>query len=373
MNEKKNLTIKETFALAVKNQQKNNIQVAENLYKEILKISPNHTDAHNNLGIILLQLEKLREAKSFFQKATQINPNYVSAHNNLGAVFYETGELQKAISCYEKAIQINPNYAEAHNNLGAIFRKLGEHQKAISCYEKAIQINPNYAAAYNNIGNAYIKLEDYGKAIEYCNIALTKAKSFEKEKYYLSLENSKKELERKNILNLINNNSICAEIGVNEGEFSEKILKQLPKELHLVDSWLRGGMHKISNNKTSVLSQENMDQIHKSVKKKFTNKKNVYVHKLSSLEASKLFNKNYFDFVYIDASHSYEDVKLDLETWFPKIKKDGLLTGDDYYEPSKFSFTYGYGVIKAVDEFVKKNALDENFYTKGTQYIIQKN
>ena len=339
MNEKKNLTIKETFALAVKNQQKNNIQVAENLYKEILKISPNHTDAHNNLGIILLQLEKLREAKSFFQKATQINPNYVSAHNNLGAVFYETGELQKAISCYEKAIQINPNYA----------------------------------AAYNNIGNAYIKLEDYGKAIEYCNIALTKAKSFEKEKYYLSLENSKKELERKNILNLINNNSICAEIGVNEGEFSEKILKQLPKELHLVDSWLRGGMHKISNNKTSVLSQENMDQIHKSVKKKFTNKKNVYVHKLSSLEASKLFNKNYFDFVYIDASHSYEDVKLDLETWFPKIKKDGLLTGDDYYEPSKFSFTYGYGVIKAVDEFVKKNALDENFYTKGTQYIIQKN
>ena len=130
---------------------------------------------------------------------------------------------------------------------------------------------------------------------------------------------------------------------------------------------------KISNNKTSILSQENMDQIHRSVKKKFTNDKNVYVHKLSSLEASKLFNKNYFDFVYIDASHSYEDVKLDLETWFPKIKKDGLLTGDDYYEPSKFSFTYGYGVIKAVDEFVKKNALDENFYTKGTQYIIQKN
>ena len=56
-----------------------------------------------------------------------------------------------------------------------------------------------------------------------------------------------------------------------------------------------------------------------------------------------------------------------------RIKKNGLLTGDDYYEPNKFSFTYGYGVIKAVDEFVKKNALEVNFYTKGTQYIIQKN
>ena len=91
------------------------------------------------------------------------------------------------------------------------------------------------------------------------------------------------------------------------------------------------------------------------------------------MEASKLFNKNYFDFVYIDAGHSYKEVKLDLETWFPKIKKNGFLTGDDYYEPNKFSFTYGYGVIKAVDEFVKKNALEENFYTKGTQFIIQNN
>jgi len=37
MNEKKNLTTKETFALAVQNHQKNNLEVAENLYKKILK------------------------------------------------------------------------------------------------------------------------------------------------------------------------------------------------------------------------------------------------------------------------------------------------------------------------------------------------
>jgi len=37
MNEKKNLTIEETFSLAVQNHNKNNLQVAENLYKKILK------------------------------------------------------------------------------------------------------------------------------------------------------------------------------------------------------------------------------------------------------------------------------------------------------------------------------------------------
>ena len=52
--DKKNLTTEETFALAIQNHKKNNLQVAENLYTEILKTNPNHVDAHNNLGIIFL-------------------------------------------------------------------------------------------------------------------------------------------------------------------------------------------------------------------------------------------------------------------------------------------------------------------------------
>ena len=49
MGEKKNLTSKETFTLAVQNHQKNNLQVAENLYNETLKTNPNHVDAYYNL------------------------------------------------------------------------------------------------------------------------------------------------------------------------------------------------------------------------------------------------------------------------------------------------------------------------------------
>ena len=52
MNEKKNLTTKETFALAVQNHQKYNLEVAKNLYKKILKTNPNHASSHNNLGLI---------------------------------------------------------------------------------------------------------------------------------------------------------------------------------------------------------------------------------------------------------------------------------------------------------------------------------
>ena len=164
---KKNLTTKETFTLAVQNQQKNNFQVAEKLYKETLKSNPNHVDAHNNLGIILLRSGKSQNAKSCFEKTIEINPNHPSAHNNLGEVFRILGELQKAKSCHQKAIEINPNNAESHNNLGVVINELGEHQKAINCYERAIEIRPNHANAHNNLGNIFRKLKEFQKAADY--------------------------------------------------------------------------------------------------------------------------------------------------------------------------------------------------------------
>ena len=117
MNEKKSLTTEETFVLAVQNHKKNNLQIAENLYKETLKINPNHFESIYYLGALLAQTKRFDLAKPLLHKAIQIQPNYVLTHNNLGNVLKELGEHQKAISSYEKAIQIDPNYVDAYNNL----------------------------------------------------------------------------------------------------------------------------------------------------------------------------------------------------------------------------------------------------------------
>ncbi len=164
MNKKNNLTIEETFALALQNHKKNNLNVAKNFYNKTLKINLNHVDARNNLGIIFFNLGEHQKAISCFKKVIQIQPNYVAAYYNLGNIHKELEEHQKAINCYEKAIQIKPDYVDAHNNLGIIFFKLGEYQKSISCYEKAIKINPN-AGVYNNFGNTLKELGEHRKAI----------------------------------------------------------------------------------------------------------------------------------------------------------------------------------------------------------------
>ena len=163
MNEEKNLTLEKAFNLALQNPE-NNLEVAEDFCKEILKKKPNHFQANFFLGILSALNKKFDIAKQLLNKATEIEPDNSDAHNNLGNVLKQIGEYQKAKSCYENAIQIQPNNAPLHNNLGSVLEELGEHQKAKSCYEKAIQIQPSYLIALNNLGNLLKELGEYQKA-----------------------------------------------------------------------------------------------------------------------------------------------------------------------------------------------------------------
>ena len=166
MSRNRDLTIEETFNLAIKNHQNNNLQDAQNYYQKVLKIDPNHLVALNNLGIIFKKLGESQRAKDCYKKIIGINPNHTHAQNNLGIIFQNLGETQKARKCHEKAIEIDPDYVDAHNNLGVIFQDLGETQKARKCYEKVIKLNPSHENAHNNLGNIFIELGDLQKALD---------------------------------------------------------------------------------------------------------------------------------------------------------------------------------------------------------------
>lgn len=68
--------------------------------------------------------------------------------------------------------------------------------------------------------------------------------------------------------------------------------------------------------------------------------------KLPSLEASKQYEDASLDFVFLDGSHDYANVRADITAWRPKVKPGGMLAGHDY---GSRSFP---GVRKAVDELV---------------------
>ena len=162
-------TINVIFNRAVKNHQEGKTDIAQDLYNQVLKNNPNHSQALNNLGIIFKGLGDNQKAKECYEKAIEINPDYSDAYHNLAVIFQNLKNYQKAKECYEKLIAINPNYADAHNNLGVILQDLGENQKAKECFEKAIKIKPNYEISYNHLLKSLYKLNDQSALLKELN------------------------------------------------------------------------------------------------------------------------------------------------------------------------------------------------------------
>jgi len=166
-------------------------------------------------------------------------------------------------------------------------------------------------------------------------------------------------IERIQTLKKIKKDFICAEIGVWRGDFSNKILKYCPRELHLVDPWVHQDHEWVKWAKG-----EKVVKSYEEVLRKFNKNPKVKIHRKNSLEV--FLGEEYFDWVYIDADHSYSSVIQDLIHWYDQLKIGGYLCGDDYGWTSPVT----HGPKPAVDDFVVKYKLKLEIH--GTQFVIQK-
>ena len=72
----------------------------------------------------------------------------------------------------------------------------------------------------------------------------------------------------------------------------------------------------------------------------------------STAEAAKRFQDGSFDWIYLDATHTYSAARDDLRVWWPKLRVGGLMSGHDYqFQHQAIGDGYTFGVRDAVDEF----------------------
>ena len=139
------------------------------------------------------------------------------------------------------------------------------------------------------------------------------------------------------------------EIGVFKGDFSKLIFQNMnPSELILVDIFegYMGSGDKNGDNMEYVMLEAEYDKL----KKHFNENKNVKIIKSKSNDFLSSIEDESLDMVYIDASHEYEDVVIDLKISYKKVREGGFICGHDYVSP-RFEC-----VVRAVDELcVEKN------------------
>ena len=151
------------------------------------------------------------------------------------------------------------------------------------------------------------------------------------------------------------NCQVICELGACKGVNFQAMIRHNPRVAVGVDAWRDDGH--VSRNDGGY-AQAELNQQYEDVKQSVVGKPGVKLYREYTFDAVGRFEDNYFDVVYIDADHSYQGCLRDINDWYPKVKPGRFLLGDDYriYEGRRRGVTFG--VIEAVNEFVKNNNLD---------------
>ncbi len=167
---------------------------------------------------------------------------------------------------------------------------------------------------------------------------------------------------------------VGVEIGVFKGENARSLMDNLNVEkIYLIDSYERlyikseevvPSMTEESEFSALIEKDPEFDgivynfekcyEIAKGNLKKFIDK-TLFIRKRSNDAVNDIPDN--IDFIYVDGNHDYEHVRQDIELYFPKLKKGGVMAGHD--------FTADYpGVARAVLEYSDSN----NLKVEGCSY-----
>ena len=152
-----------------------------------------------------------------------------------------------------------------------------------------------------------------------------------------------------------------AEVGVCRGALCRSNLKNCSSQIAeywAIDPWRHMGL---GHGKSSKYSSERWETLYLRNCQRMLQHKQLRIIRSASLDAVEIFPDGYFDLVYLDASHKYEDVKNDIEAWKVKVRDAGILAGHDY------NLKKSAGVRQAIDEVFNKDEL--SFEEDGVWFV----
>lgn len=98
--------------------------------EDILAQFPDTAGVWNDVGKVLMALEKHVKAVKVLTRATEIDPALASASNNLGAAYMHLHQHGAAVPHLKKAVALDPNLVDPYLNLCRALRLVSDHDQA---------------------------------------------------------------------------------------------------------------------------------------------------------------------------------------------------------------------------------------------------
>lgn len=182
-------SIAELLAAASRAAQARTWATAADALQQALRLSPDHADALQLLGLVRAEEGKTDEAKRLMERSLERNRAQPYVLNNLANLLLKEGARGEAIALFREAVMQKDDYGEAWVNLGAalldtevydeaeqalerarallpqdaraltfrgmLAQRRGRWDEAVSLYRQALARNPNSFVARHNLGAAF--------------------------------------------------------------------------------------------------------------------------------------------------------------------------------------------------------------------------
>jgi tetratricopeptide (TPR) repeat protein len=138
-------------------------KLAEQEWREALRLAPNDTSILNNLGLACTKQERYTEAVSFFRKAIELKPDDPNPHSNLGIAYEKMGQQEAAEREFRAALALAPQKFETRNRLGTLLLETGRVEEAEEQFRLSLKTQPN-DSAHCGLGEIYLRRGERGAA-----------------------------------------------------------------------------------------------------------------------------------------------------------------------------------------------------------------
>ena len=162
---------KETYNLALETNDPGirtaRLQESISYFEKSIQILPSHTQAYQNMGLALEELQLFDRALSIYQEGISTDQEYSPLLYNAGALLYNRGRYSEALSYLQNAVSIEPNNDVYHNTLGLNHHRMKNNEAAIQSYKNAHELNPTKILYLSKLVAIYRELNQIETAIFY--------------------------------------------------------------------------------------------------------------------------------------------------------------------------------------------------------------
>ncbi len=169
--------------------ERGNLPAAFRELKQAVDLDPENPVVHNNLALTYFARDKIKKAEEHFLTALSLQPNYSDARNNYGRLLIELNRYDEALEELTKVTNDLGYEApeKAYLNLGLVYMRKGQLKKAEKSFARALKYNRNFCQAHNQYGQSLFRQGRFKKAARSLDKALFLCKKYDEAHFYSAL------------------------------------------------------------------------------------------------------------------------------------------------------------------------------------------